>query len=106
MSTVNIVRLDGIHDPCFTFSPDFKHTYTEYPTTLPNNEIIIERLKEADVVITTRIPITKEVLEACPRLKLVAAMAIGISPLPSPYIIYHLISKHKYQKCPKNIRSD
>jgi glycerate dehydrogenase len=86
MSTINIVRLDGIHSPALTFSPDFKHTYTEYPTTLPNNEIIIERLKEADVVITTRIPITKEVLEACPRLKLVAAMAIGIFPSSLSYI--------------------
>jgi phosphoglycerate dehydrogenase-like enzyme len=93
MSTINIVRLDGIHDPGVTFSPDFKHTYTEYPTTPPNNDVIIERLKDADVVITTRIPITKEVLEACPRLKLVAAMAIGISPLPLPLISYHLVSK-------------
>jgi phosphoglycerate dehydrogenase-like enzyme len=95
MSTINIVRLDGIHSPALTLSPDFKHTYTEYPTTLPNNEIIIERLKEADVVITTRIPITKEVLEACPRLKLVAAMAIGTSPLPLP--LYHISSHLKTQ---------
>jgi phosphoglycerate dehydrogenase-like enzyme len=99
MSTINIVRLDGIHAPGFTFSPDFKHNYTEYPTTLPNNDAIIERLKEADVVITTRIPITKEVLEACPRLKLVAAMAIGISPLPLPLPLplYHISSHLKTQ---------
>jgi glycerate dehydrogenase len=77
MSTLNIVRLDGIHIPTPTFSPDFKHTYTEYPTTLSDIEVIIERCKEADVVITTRVPITREVLEACPRLKFVAIMAIG-----------------------------
>jgi phosphoglycerate dehydrogenase-like enzyme len=90
MATINIVRLDGIHSPGLAFSPDFKHTYIEYPTTSPNNDVIIERLKEADVVVTTRIPITKEVLEACPRLKLVAAMAIGIFPLPPSSISSHL----------------
>jgi len=104
MSTISIVRLDGIHDPGVTFSPDFKYTYTEYPTTPPNNDVIIERLKEADVVITTRIPITKEVLEACPRLKLVAAMAIGISPLPLPVISYHLVAKTSTKSAKPNIR--
>ena len=92
MATINIVRLDGIHAPGLNFSPDFKHTYTEYTTTPPTNEAVIERLKEADVVITTRIPITKEVLKACPKLKLVAAMAIGIHSPPSlpSYHVSHL----------------
>jgi hypothetical protein len=81
--TINIVRLDGIHTPSPTFSPSFKHTYTEYSSTPSDTETIVERIKDADVVITTRIPITEKTLEQCPRLKHVAVLAIGIFlPLP------------------------
>jgi D-isomer specific 2-hydroxyacid dehydrogenase, catalytic domain len=81
----HIVRLDGIHTPSPTFSPSFKHTYTEYPSTPSDTATIVERIKDADVVITTRIPITDETLEQCPRLKHVAVLAIGswISTCPA-----------------------
>jgi hypothetical protein len=78
---INIVRLDGIHFPSPTFSPSFKHTYTEYSSTPSDTRTIFERIKDADVVITTRIPMTEETLEECPRLKHVAVLAIGLSPL-------------------------
>lgn len=81
---INIVRLDGIHTPSPTFSPSFKHTYTEYPSTTSDTETIVERIKDADVVITTRIPITEEILEQCPRLKHIAVLAIGLSPPSFP----------------------
>ena len=76
----HLVRLDGIHSPPPTFSPDFKYTYTEYPTTPSDTNTIVERIKDADVVITARIPITEEILQQCPRLKHVAVFAIGAYP--------------------------
>jgi glycerate dehydrogenase len=77
---INIIRLDGIHTPSPTFSPGFNHAYTEYRSTPSDTDIIIERIKDADVVITTRIPISDETLERCPKLKHVAVLAIGLRP--------------------------
>ena len=71
---LRIVRLDGIHaEP-----PDFTipHTYIEYHTT-PDVSSIPDRIGDADVVLTTRVPITASTLDACPNLKLVAVIATG-----------------------------
>lgn len=77
---LHIVRLDGIHTPPPTFSPSFPHTYTSHDSTPPFDAIIISHLTvphPAQVAITTRIPITAAVLQACPSLKLIAVLAIG-----------------------------
>jgi lactate dehydrogenase-like 2-hydroxyacid dehydrogenase len=71
---IKIVRLDGIHALPPTFS--IPHTYFEYPTT-PDPATIATRIGDADVVITTRVPITAATLDACPSLKFVAVLAIG-----------------------------
>ncbi|KAH6682499.1 2-hydroxyacid dehydrogenase-like protein [Halenospora varia] len=81
--TVNIVRLDGWVCPPPYFSPSFSSpsasTYTNYLRTEPATDVICERLKDMDVAITTRVPITREILEReeSKRLKLVAVLAIG-----------------------------
>jgi len=75
---LHIIRLDAIHAPAPTFSPSFQHTYTEYATTPPDTPTIIERIKDADVVVTTRVPINEETVRTCPKLRLVAVMAIGM----------------------------
>jgi len=82
--TINIVRLDGIYTPSLTFSPGLQHTYTEYLSTPSDVDIIVDRIKDADVIITTRIPISAETLERCPRLKHVAVLAIGIPRVSGP----------------------
>ncbi|KUJ10741.1 2-hydroxyacid dehydrogenase-like protein [Mollisia scopiformis] len=77
----HIVRLDAIHCPDSTFNSTFKHTYAAYQKTPPTDDIIIQHLtspKPANVAITTRIPISEKTLAACPDLKLVCAMAIGV----------------------------
>ncbi|PMD42234.1 hypothetical protein L207DRAFT_510472 [Hyaloscypha variabilis F] len=81
---LHIVRLDGIHSEPPTFSPTFKYTYTEYPSTPFDTHTIVSRIKDADVVITTRIPITEETLQQCPRLKHVACLAIGTDMIDVP----------------------
>ncbi|KAH8687128.1 D-isomer specific 2-hydroxyacid dehydrogenase [Tricladium varicosporioides] len=81
--TINIVRLDGWVCPPPHFSPSFSSlstsTYTNHLRTEPTTDVICERLKDMDVAITTRIPITREILarEESKRLKLVAVLAIG-----------------------------
>jgi lactate dehydrogenase-like 2-hydroxyacid dehydrogenase len=76
LDSVNIVRLDGIVGPSPIFD-GIAHQYTEYLTTPPNDPIISERLQNADVVVTTKVPITAATIAACPKLKLVAVLAIG-----------------------------
>lgn len=72
---LKIVRLDALHspDPIFTIP----HSYTAHHNTPHDQDIIISRLQDADVVITTLIPITRSTLAACPKLKLVAVFAVG-----------------------------
>lgn len=72
---IHIVRLDGIIGPSPTFS--IPHEYTEHFNTPPDPTIISSRLQDADVAIGTRVPITASVLAACPKLKLVAVLAVG-----------------------------
>ncbi len=50
-------------------------TFTTYPDTRP--EQTAERLQGADVVITNKVRITREVMAACPTLKLICVSATG-----------------------------
>ncbi|KAF4637809.1 hypothetical protein G7Y89_g275 [Cudoniella acicularis] len=76
---INIVRLDGWVCPPPIFSPSFEHNYVTYDRTEPTTESIASRLKNMDVAITTRVPITAELLRRpeSQKLKLVAVLAIG-----------------------------
>ena len=74
---LKIVRLDGTHSPGPTFSPAFQHTYISYTNTDFNTDLISSRIGDADVVISTRIPVSAATIAACPNLKLVAVCAIG-----------------------------
>jgi len=48
---LKIVRLDALHAPDPTFT--IPHSYTAHHNTPHDQDIIISRLKDADVVITT-----------------------------------------------------
>jgi glycerate dehydrogenase len=69
----HIVCLEECHCPIPKFP--FPHTYRGY--TSSTREDVATRLQNADIAITTIIPITCEVLDQCPRLKCVYAMATG-----------------------------
>ncbi len=56
--------------------PDFDHVWVEYPETPP--EETGERLWRATVAITNKVAVTRQVLEAAPKLRLVAVAATGI----------------------------
>ncbi|MEZ0485734.1 D-2-hydroxyacid dehydrogenase [Fibrella aquatica] len=50
-------------------------TFTAFPDTAPHQ--VVDRLQGADVVITNKVRITREVLAACPNLKLICVAATG-----------------------------
>lgn len=56
-------------------SPNFEHVWVEHPESAPAE--IIDNLWRASIVITNKAPITREVLAACPKLRLVAVAATG-----------------------------
>src|SRR4051794_38456026 len=87
MEPVAIVRLDGMHFPRPEFS--IPHSYTEYPTTSPSETS--SRIRDAQVVITTRVPLLAAHLasDITPNLKIIAIMAAGTNILsPKAYAIY------------------
>ena len=74
---MNIVFLDStaipkhIHIP----RPSFAHTWTEYGHTSYTETI--ERAKDADIVITSKVIFDRETLKQLPKLKLIAITATG-----------------------------
>lgn len=71
--TFHIVRLDDVVCPSPAFS--IPHTYTSYPTTHPSQ--VASRVTDADIIITTRVPVTAETIALAPYLKLIAILAVG-----------------------------
>ncbi len=57
--------------------PDFDHVWVEHPETPP--EEAADRLWRATVAITNKVPITRDVLERCHKLRLVAVAATGVN---------------------------
>ncbi|MGI9482808.1 MAG: glycerate dehydrogenase, partial [Hyphomicrobiales bacterium] len=55
--------------------PSFDHEWTEYSETTPDE--VAERVKEADIVITNKVPIRRNVLEGLDNLKMIAVAATG-----------------------------
>ena len=55
--------------------PDFDHAWVEQPSCTP--EVVADQLWRATIAITNKVPITRAVLEACPKLRLVAVAATG-----------------------------
>lgn len=81
----SIVFLDrSTIGPSVTISrPDFEHTWTEYETT--DSSQIIDRLSEATIVITNKVPLRKAVLEKLPNLKMIAVAATGFDVIDIDY---------------------
>ncbi|KAI0150545.1 D-isomer specific 2-hydroxyacid dehydrogenase [Xylariaceae sp. FL1272] len=69
-----VVCLDAVLCPVPKF--DFPHEYVEYENTI-GEDLIIERVKDATIVITTRAWMSARTISHCPKLELIALMAIG-----------------------------
>ncbi len=57
--------------------PGFDHVWVEHPETPP--EEVADKLWRATVAITNKAPITRAVLDACPKLRLIAVAATGVN---------------------------
>ncbi|MEX3633984.1 D-2-hydroxyacid dehydrogenase [Paraburkholderia sp. BR14320] len=61
--------------------PDFpfSHRWVEYPSTAP--EHVLERCRDAQIVVTNKVPMSGEVLEQLPKLELIGVPAAGVNHL-------------------------
>ena len=74
---MNIVFLDSTAIPKHIPipRPSFPHNWVEYEYT--SSEQTIERAKDADIIITSKVILSREVLQQLPKLKLIAITATG-----------------------------
>jgi len=83
---MNIVILDGISAKQNDLNYDFLNEFgkvTYYDRT-PEDKVI-ERVKDADIIFLNKVHITKEVIDACPNLKLVCLLATGYNVVDIDY---------------------
>lgn len=57
--------------------------FISYPTTQQNE--IYERIKDATIVLTNKVPLREDVLKKCPQLKLIAITATGMDMVDCKY---------------------
>lgn len=70
--------------------PAFPHQWEEYATTAPGE--IVERLRDATIVITNKVPLRAENLAQLPRLKLIAEAATGVNNIDVDWCREHGIA--------------
>ena len=78
-TSLNVVFLDRatLPESLGLATLDFPHQLTLYEHSSPSEAL--QRVVDADIVITNKVPITAELLEQAPKLKLVAVAATGIN---------------------------
>ncbi|RXF73357.1 D-2-hydroxyacid dehydrogenase [Hansschlegelia zhihuaiae] len=81
--TQKIVFLDRESVDANVRKPNFEHDYTEYESTW-TPEDIVERLKDADIAIINKVPMSADVLKQLPKLKLIAVAATGTDIVDKP----------------------
>ncbi len=85
MSLPNVVFLDRATIPTHIELPHlpFDHQWIEYDFTSP--ELVVERLKNAQIVITNKVVLDAAVLRQLPELKLIAVSATGFNNIDIDY---------------------
>jgi glycerate dehydrogenase len=63
--------------------PAFEHTWQEYPVTHAGE--LEERLRDATVAITNKVPLLADVLRRLPKLKMIAVAATGYDVIDIPF---------------------
>ncbi|HMJ49671.1 MAG TPA: D-2-hydroxyacid dehydrogenase, partial [Burkholderiales bacterium] len=70
--------------------PAFDHSWAEFPTTGASE--IAERLGNATIAITNKVPLRKETLAKLPKLKMIAVAATGYDVIDTEYCKAHNIA--------------
>lgn len=60
------------------FLEDVGHEFTYYNDRVDNEEEIISRAKDADVIIIANLPITKKIIDGCRNLKMISVAFTGV----------------------------
>lgn len=84
---MKIVMLDGYTTNPGDLSWDFLNKYGEseiYDRTPPDK--VIERCIDADIVVTNKTPLTKEIIDCLPKLKFVALLSTGYNIVDYMYL--------------------
>ena len=68
----------------------FEHTWQEHPVT--NATEVVERLRDATVAITNKVPLRADTLQQLPKLKMIAVAATGYDVIDIPYCKAHGIA--------------
>ncbi len=86
---MKIVVLDGYTENPGDLTWDRIRSYgdlTVYDRTSVNDEqTIVQRMNEADIVLTNKTPITPRIIEACPKLKMISVLATGYNIVDTEY---------------------
>ena len=85
---MRIVILDGYTENPGDLSWDCISQFgdlTVYDRTPEDKTQIISRMKDADIVLTNKCPIDREVIEACPNLKYISVLATGYNVVDIAY---------------------
>ena len=54
-------------------------------TSFTESPLIAERIGDAEIIITNKTPISRETIDKCPRIKLIAALATGYNVIDYNY---------------------
>ena len=54
-------------------------------TSFTESPLITERIGDAEIIITNKTPISRETIDKCPRIKLIAALATGYNVIDYNY---------------------
>ena len=77
MTRICFLDRSTIRDDIHIRRPDFTHHWKEYDVT-DSQQLAIQRLKDIDIVITNKVPIGRQLIEACPAIKMIAVAATGV----------------------------
>jgi glycerate dehydrogenase len=88
--THRIVFLDRSTLQATVRRPAFEHTWQEYPTTAAGT--LAERLQDATIAITNKVPLRAETLRGLPKLRMIAVAATGYDVIDVDYCRSHGIA--------------
>jgi glycerate dehydrogenase len=88
--TQRIVFLDRSTLQAKVRRPDFEHTWQEYPVTAVSE--LAERLRDATVAVTNKVPLRADTLQRLPKLRMIAVAATGYDVVDVGYCKAHDIA--------------
>lgn len=87
---MHIVFLDRASIQADIRPPAIPHRWSDYPATAPAE--VVARLQDADIVVTNKVPLRADALQALPQLRMIAVCATGVDNIDVDYCRRHGIA--------------